>query len=168
LTVESKEPNQESRWKRPTVYVTVVAIYLIVAVAIILSSVVYAWYDYSKPHKGDLQPGSAALGGAILGVIFDISLIVSFLSIIGSIALFYREKIGLWISLAALILMIFILPLLAGFSLETFMEDNGYNLRSNSTIFLMYAVLLMSFVSVVAMFPLLVKGRKSLLQKKKN
>ncbi len=159
-TTEANKSNQESRWHRPNIYLTIVGIYLLVSLAIMLTIYGHVLISFmffthptcSGPMSCTLLPYFALFVGAL------ILTALSYLSISGSIVLFRRRKHGIRTPLVALILTTFILPI------NLLLLDEELYRTSISSVAaddVRQAIIgFSSLASAVVMYPLLIIGRK--------
>ncbi len=142
--------SMESRWDRPTLYVTIVSVYLLVSLGMVFSAVTLSYANWAA---SDTSRGLAILTPIML---FGGLIILGIPSIIGSVGLLRKRKYGVYFSLAALILMTIGLPLSVSVLhniLTNFPLNPGYEATY-------YAIFFSALVSAFAMYPLLILGWK--------
>ncbi|MDE1769663.1 MAG: hypothetical protein KGI28_03785 [Thaumarchaeota archaeon] len=101
--------SQDSMWKRPNLYATIVSLYLFFLIAMFLLVIVYFFYTQSLACETDYYHcnGPASLGAGVILIFLFGAIIVFFIlgipSIIGSIFLMQKKKKGVYLSLIPLI-----------------------------------------------------------------
>jgi hypothetical protein len=154
MTTESGKSNSGSRWHRPNLYVTIVSLYLLVSVAIVILLAIESLDIWGKSLPvGDSKVG---LAGIFLIPAGGILLIWSIISIIGSVKLFQLHWSGFWISLAAVLSSLVILPS-SVILFENVMYDASAALINTPIISVINSL---TIIVPVTMIPLLLIGRK--------
>jgi hypothetical protein len=151
MTIETRK---ESRWNRPNLYLTIVSTYLLCSLAIVLSLSLYYYYNWieSLKHADVDAPGWAMVPVFAIGFLF-ILVIVALPTIIGPVLLFRKQKSGVYVSLVALVLMTFSLPLSIG--LFHMITTNA----STTYMPVEYVLFYSAMASAIVMYPLLLVKR---------
>jgi hypothetical protein len=155
MTTETK-PNQESSWHRPNLYITIVALYLSISLAIVLAAGWLSWYPWYTAKTDPDAPGAWAVGFAAIGIPIVYGF-VSMPSIAASILLLRKQKSGIYISVIALALTALALPITIGL-LDREMSDRSHPISPMLFYFLFYSAI----ASAVVMYPLLIFGWKKI------
>lgn len=152
LSEPPKANMEASRWRRPRLYLTVVAIILLVS--LITAIIIFADYTYRYYKVLENTRQNASLSALIPFLIWIwIGVTTSTVSIIGAAWLLMGKKKGIYLSLAALVLMTVLLPFLVSLYYASLVYYEGWIFEYAFSFYLSIAVM-------AAMFPLLILGWK--------
>lgn len=150
--MESESPIKESRWHRPNLYVTILAVFQLFSgtIMVVISLYVFTLATYDLPYTVDSKEALLLFGlpAIILASIGSIP-------IISSVLLFRKRRSGLRLSAISLVLSLFIFP--SSIFFKSGVMSNSLFAGDSTTPIVLSTI---GLVSVIAMFPILLKARK--------